>query len=145
MLSWMAFGPRGSGQAALGQDRFFSSFGGRHFWSQNDHLDATQTHKNKRFSGHLCAKGGAQKSLEVSLVVPNVPVFPCFFANSGGRLSGPNGVADALLNWLCCLGRLDGMFFMRFRTGILYKRRQVAMLPWWRRVCLFSISYEDSL
>ena len=121
MLSWMAFGPRGSGQAALGQGPFFSNFWGRHFGSQNGHLDATQTHKNKRFSGHLCAKGGAQKSLEVSLVVPNVPVFPCFFANSGRGLSGPNGVADALLNWLCCLGGLGGCFLCVFVRGFSIK------------------------
>ena len=89
MLSWMAFGPRGSGQAALGQGLFFFNFWGRHFWSQNDHLDATQTHKNKRFSGHFCAKGGAQKSLEVSLVVPNVAVFPCFFCEFRRAPFGP--------------------------------------------------------
>ena len=113
MLSWMAFGPRGSGQAALGQGSLFSNFWGRHFWSQNDHLGATQTHKNKRFSGHLCAKGGAQKSLEVSLVVPNVPVFPCFFANSGGRLSGPNGPVDTF--WICSVASVAwGVFFCSF-------------------------------
>ena len=110
MLSWMAFGPRGSGRAALGQGAFFSNFLGRHFWSQNGHLDATQTHKNKRFSGHLCAKGDAQKSLEVSLVLPNVTVFPCFFANSGRCLWGQNGPVDTLLHWLCCLGGVGGVF-----------------------------------
>ena len=82
----------------------------RRFAAQNGHMDSAQTHQNKRFSGNLCTKGGAQKSLEVTLVLPNVAIFPCLFANSGGRLSGQHGPVDALLNWLCCLGGLGGVF-----------------------------------
>ena len=100
----------------FGPGSVFSNFLGRHFWSQNGHLDATQTHKNKRFSGHLCAKGDAQKSLEVSLVLPNVTVFPCFFANSGGRLSGPNGPVDTF--WICSVASVAwGGVFYTFSYG----------------------------
>ena len=102
--SWVAFGVvlgcLWARRVWLCRGAFFSNFWGRRFCAQIGHLDSAQTHQNKWFSAHLCAKGGAQKSLEVNLILPNARVFPCFFANSGGRLSGQNGLVDALLNWL---------------------------------------------
>ena len=134
----MAFGLRGSGRAALGQGALFCNFFGRRFCVQNGHLDAAQTYKNIWFWDTLCAKGGAQKSLEVSLVLPKASVFPSFIANSGGRLSGQNGPVDTLLNWLCCLGGVGGVFLLVFVQGFSTK-----VASWLRYLggmaCAFSI------
>ena len=162
----MAFGLRGSGRAALCQGALFCNLFGRRFCVQNGHLDAAQTHKNTWFWDTLCAKGGAQKSSKVSLILPKATVFPSFFANSGGHLSGQNGPVDTLLDWLCCLGGVGGVFLLVFVQGfftkvaswlrylggmacvffhyyarILYKSRQAEH----EQKGEVSFSYEDSL
>ena len=57
----------------------------------------------------------------MSLVLPNVAVFPCFFANSGGRLSGPNGPVDTF--WICSVASVagGGVFLCVFVRGFSIK------------------------
>ena len=59
-------------------------FLGRLFGTRNGHMDSAQMHKNTWFWAYLCAKGGSQKSLQVSLSVPKAAVFSSVFANLAG-------------------------------------------------------------